>query len=334
MGTRFIDLVTIDVYGGNGGNGIVSFRREAHVPRGGPNGGDGGAGGDVVLEVDPRLVTLADFRNGAIFRAEKGASGGPNNRTGRRGVSTVLRIPPGTVVCDSETGEELGDLTETGQRLVVARGGQPGKGNASFATPQRRAPRKATKGEPGEYRRIRLELSLIADAGLIGVPNAGKSTLLSTVSSARPRIGDYPFTTLNPALGMVRMDMGFSFVLADLPGLIEGASTGAGLGLQFLRHVERTSILVYVLGMGLEIMPHEQYRTVRDEVMSYEPGLSRLEEIVILSRIDLATDEEIEESLARLPSGTLPISAATGQGIDRFLGRLSESVRKLRAADE
>lgn len=334
MGTRFIDLVTIEVHGGRGGDGIVSFRREAHVPRGGPNGGDGGAGGDVVLVVDPKLATLADFRNGAIFRAEKGVSGGPNNRTGRRGKSAILKVPPGTMVCDSETGGELGDLTGSGQKLTVARGGQPGKGNASFATPMVRAPRNATKGEPGEFRRLRLELSLIADAGLIGVPNAGKSTLLATVSAARPRIADYPFTTINPALGMVKMDRGFSFVLADLPGLIEGASQGIGLGLQFLRHVERTSILIYILGTGLELTPLQQYLTVREEVMTYKPELERLEEIVVLSRVDLAGKSERDEALASLPEGALPVSAATGEGIDGFLRRLSDSVRKLREGAE
>ena len=334
MGTRFIDLVTIEVHGGRGGDGIVSFRREAHVPRGGPNGGDGGAGGNVVLEVDPRLATLADFRNGAIFRAQKGMSGGPNNRTGRRGEGSVLKVPPGTVVCDADTGEELGDLTLAGQRLVVARGGGPGKGNASFATPQRRAPRKATRGEPGESRRIRLELNLIADAGLIGVPNAGKSTLLSTVSAARPRIADYPFTTINPALGMVRMDRGFSFVLADLPGLIEGASQGVGLGLQFLRHVERTRILIYVLGMGLELSPSEQYRTVREEVMAYKPELERLEEIVVLSKVDLAPREERKEALGTLPEGALALSAVTGEGIEEFLSRVAGSIRNLRSGGD
>ncbi len=220
MRTRFIDLVSIEVYGGKGGDDIVSFRREAYVPKGGPNGGDGGAGGDVVLMVNSKLTTLADFRNGAIFRAEKGRSGGSSNKTGRRGEKTVLKVPPGTVVFDFDTGEQLGDLTEAEQELLVAPGGKPGKGNASFATPKIRAPRKATKGEPGGYRKIRLELSLIADAGLIGVPNAGKSTILSAVSAARPKIAGYPFTTLNPALGMVRMGRGFSFVLADLPGLI------------------------------------------------------------------------------------------------------------------
>ena len=334
MGTRFIDLVEIEVHGGKGGNGIVSFRREAHVPKGGPNGGDGGSGGAVVLIVDKRLTTLGDFRNGAIFKAEAGRSGGPNNRTGRRGRNNYLKVPPGTRVKDSETGEELGDLIELGQELIVASGGAPGKGNASFATPQRRAPRSATKGSPGEFRRLVLELNLLADAGLVGVPNAGKSTLLSTVSAARPKIAGYPFTTINPSLGMVKMDRGFSFVLADLPGLIEGASKGIGLGLQFLRHVERNRILIYVLGSGLELSPYDQYKTVRDEVLAYKQELEELEEILVLSKADLLTEEQRDEILETLPSGTLVISSVTGLGMDEFLRRVSDAVRRLREAED
>lgn len=334
MRTRFIDLVSIEVYGGKGGDGIVSFRREAYVPKGGPNGGDGGAGGDVLLIVDPKLTTLADFRNGAIFRAENGRSGGSSNKTGRRGDKTLLRVPPGTVVFDSGTGEQLGDLTEAGQELLITPGGKPGKGNASFATPQVRAPRKSTKGQPGEYRKIRMELSLIADAGLIGVPNAGKSTILSTVSAARPRIAGYPFTTLNPALGMVRMARGFSFVLADLPGLIEGASEGVGLGLRFLRHVERNRILIFVVGAGLELEPSEQYRTVREEVMAYKPDLEELDEIVVLSKADLIDEDEKTNILETLPEGSIVISAVTGLGMDEFLRRIADSIRRLRDADK
>lgn len=334
MSTRFIDLVSIEVYGGKGGDGIVSFRREAYVPKGGPNGGDGGAGGDVILVVDPKLTTLADFRNGAIFKAEKGRSGGSNNRTGRRGEKMILRVPPGTVVFDSQTAEQLGDLTEAEQKLLVAQGGKPGKGNSSFATPKVRAPRKATKGEPGEYRKIRLELSLIADAGLIGVPNAGKSTILSVVSAARPRIAGYPFTTLNPALGMVRMARGFNFVLADLPGLIEGASEGVGLGLRFLRHVERNRILIYIVGAGLEMEPAQQYRTVREEVMAYKPDLEELDEIVVLSKADLIDEDERMTILQTLPEGTVVISAVTGLGMDEFLRKAADSIRRLRDADK
>jgi len=334
MKNRFIDLVTIEVYGGGGGDGIVSFRREAYVPKGGPNGGDGGAGGAVILVVDKKLTTLADFRNGAIFRAEKGRSGGSSNKTGRRGRNTLLKVPPGTTVFDSETDEQLGDLTQEDQELHVAPGGDPGRGNSSFATSRQRAPRKFTKGQPGIYRKIRLELSLIADAGLIGVPNAGKSTILSTVSAARPKIAGYPFTTLNPALGMVRMGRGFSFVLADLPGLIEGASEGVGLGLRFLRHVERNRILIYIVGAGLELSPAEQYRTVRDEVLAYKPDLEELDEIVVLSKVDLIDEEEKTGILNTLPEDTIAISSVTGQGIEKFLSTIAGSIRKLRNAEE
>ncbi|MCK4807232.1 MAG: GTPase ObgE [Candidatus Aegiribacteria sp.] len=334
MGTRFIDLVSIEVHGGKGGDGIVSFRREAYVPKGGPNGGDGGAGGNVVLVVDPKLTTLADFRNGAIFRAENGRSGGSSNKTGRRGRNEILKVPPGTVVCDSDTGEQLDDLTEAGQELLVASGGKPGKGNTSFATPKIRAPRKATKGESGGYRKIRLELSLIADAGLIGVPNAGKSTILSTVSAARPKIAGYPFTTLNPALGMVKMARGFSFILADLPGLIEGASAGVGLGLRFLRHVERNRILIFIVGAGLEMEPAEQYRTVREEVMAYKPDLEELDEIVVLSKADLIDEKERASILETLPEGSIVISAVTGLGMEKFLHRIGSAVRRLRNTEE
>ncbi len=334
MSTRFIDLVSIEVYGGKGGDGIVSFRREAYVSKGGPNGGGGGEGGDVILVVDPKLTTLADFRNGTIFRAENGRNGGSSNKTGRGGRDEILKVPPGTVVCDSDTGEQLGDLTEAGQELLIAPGGKPGKGNSSFATPKVRAPRTFTKGEPGFYRKIRLELSLIADAGLIGVPNAGKSTILSTVSAARPKIAGYPFTTLNPALGMVKMAKGFSFVLADLPGLIEGASEGVGLGLRFLRHVERNRILIFIVGAGLEMNPSDQYRTVREEVMTYKPDLEELDEIVVLSKADLINEEEKMSILETLPEGTMVISAVTGFGMEEFLRRIAVSIRRLRNADK
>lgn len=334
MRTRFIDLVTIEVHGGKGGDGIVSFRREAYIPRGGPNGGDGGAGGDVILVVNEKLTTLADFRNGAIFRAEKGKAGGSSNKTGRRGKNTLLKVPPGTTVYDSDTGEQLGDLTEAGEELSVAPGGSPGRGNTFFATSRQRAPRKFTKGEPGVYRKIRLELSLIADAGLIGVPNAGKSTILSTVSAARPRIAGYPFTTLNPALGMVKMGRGFSFVLADLPGLLEGASQGVGLGLRFLRHVERNRILIYIVGAGLELSPAEQYKTVREEVLAYKPELEELDELVVLSKGDLTDEKEKTAILNTLPEGTLVISAVTGLGMDEFLRRIADSIRRLRAGNK
>lgn len=327
-----MDQVTIEVVAGRGGHGIVSFRREAYVPRGGPNGGDGGSGGNISLVVDPKLTTLSDFRNGAIFKAPRGGSGGPNNRTGRRGEDLDLTVPPGTMVYDADTGEQLFDLTESGSTARVAEGGRAGRGNTSFATSTRRAPRKATKGMDGERRKLRLELRLMADAGLVGVPNAGKSTILSTVTAARPKVAGYPFTTLDPSLGVVRMGRGFSFVLADLPGLIEGASEGQGLGLRFLRHVSRNPILVFVLGAGLELSPLEQYDTLKVELELYgrEEELLEPVEITVLSRSDLIPTDELEGELALLPEGTFAISSVTGYGMDVFLDSIASSVSDYR----
>jgi len=334
VSSRFIDLVTIEVRAGRGGHGIVSFRREAHIPRGGPNGGDGGRGGSVRLVVDPKLVTLADIRNGSVFRATSGEPGGGANRTGKGGKDNELTVPPGTMVYDADTGELLVDMTEPGQVYAAAAGGAPGRGNASFTTSTNRAPRVATKGEPGETRRLRLELRLIADAGMVGVPNAGKSTILATVTAARPKVAGYPFTTLHPGLGLVRRARGFSFVLADLPGLIEGASEGAGLGLRFLRHVHRNRILVYILGAGLPLTPLEQYRTVRGEIEAHGgTDLEKIEEITVLSKTDLLDQDGIAAALAELPPDTLAISAATGAGIDELLARLSAAVVAARRAE-
>jgi GTP-binding protein len=331
MEPRFVDRVVIKVIAGKGGNGIVAFRREPYVPRGGPSGGSGGSGGSVSLVVNEKLSTLADFPNGACFRAGNGSSGGRNNRTGGRGENIELRIPPGTSVFDNDSGLMLGDMTEPGATLLVVRGGRPGKGNATFATPSRQAPRIATKGEAGEEREIRMELALIADVGLVGLPNAGKSTLLSRISAARPKVGDYPFTTLHPSLGVVSMGRGFSFVVADLPGLIEGAHQGHGLGHQFLRHVERTRILVYIVAADLQDSPSRQFQIVRDEVLSYNPGLGSLEEIIVLSKIDLLDDQDTAEIVRSLQGTVFPLSAVTGRGVKPFLNHLAERVANIEA---
>jgi len=330
MPARFVDRVIINIRGGKGGNGIVAFRREANVPKGGPSGGNGGRGGCVNLIVNPKLTTLIDFRSGSLFRAENGVDGGPSNRTGRRGADLDLDVPPGTSVFHNETGLMLGDLIEPGQTLVVARGGSPGKGNASFASSTRQAPRKATRGQPGEELQLRLELALIADVGLVGLPNAGKSTLLSRVSAARPKIADYPFTTLHPCLGVVRMERGFSFVIADLPGLIEGASEGLGLGHRFLRHVCRNRILVYMVAADLPETPLRQLEIVRDEIHRYNPELNMLEEVVVLSKIDLLDESEIIEIIETLGESVFPLSSITGSGVKPFLGHLSKRVAALR----
>ncbi len=254
-------------------------------------------------------------------------------RTGAGGESLRLPVPPGTMVYDDGTGELLGDLTAPGEELVVARGGAPGKGNASFATPTRRAPREATPGEPGESRRIRLELKLIADAGLLGLPNAGKSTLLRTMTAARPRVAGYPFSTLHPGLGVVSVGGGRSFVLADLPGLVEGASEGVGLGLRFLRHAERSGVLVMVLGVGLPLSPVEQLCVLRGELSAYGSDTSGRPVLHVLSRVDMVPDEETERMLGELPDGAMAVSAATGRGMDLFRMRLLEAVESRSAED-
>lgn len=328
MESRFIDRVHIKVKGGKGGDGLVAFRREAFVPKGGPSGGDGGRGGSVILRVNRKLSTLADFRNGSLFCAESGSPGGSNRKTGKNGQDLVLNIPPGTIVLDDASSRVLGDLTQNNSEIVVAKGGAHGKGNARFASPNRQAPRFATKGEPGAERLLRLELKLIADAGLVGLPNTGKSTLLSRVSAARPRIADYPFTTLHPSLGVVTFSRGFSFVIADLPGLIEGASEGAGLGHRFLRHIERNRILLFMVSPDLsEQTPIEQYNILRKEITRY--GMDRGEEIsevIALSKADLISVKDREEILSTLPPGVFVVSSVTGEGIRELMQHLMELV--------
>jgi GTP-binding protein len=317
----FIDEVDVFVKGGDGGAGCVSFRREKFVPRGGPDGGDGGNGGHVLLAVDPGITTLLDFHYQRHYTAERGQHGQGANRHGRSGSDTVLRVPLGTVVSERDTGEVLGDLARAGQQLVVARGARGGRGNARFATATNRAPRRADLGRPGEERWIHLELKLLADVGVIGFPNAGKSTLVSRLSAATPKIGDYPFTTLQPTLGIVRVDEGRSFVIADLPGLIEGAAEGKGLGHRFLRHTERTRLLVHLIDLdpasGRD--PLEDYRVIQKELAAYSDALAARPQIVAGSKAELPGTEEPLESLRRFCEGEgMPfhaISAVTGLGI-------------------
>ncbi|OAQ21897.1 GTPase ObgE [Thermosulfurimonas dismutans] len=319
---RFVDQAKIHVQAGNGGHGCVSFRREKYVPRGGPDGGDGGDGGDVILVADPQLHTLYDFYHQVHFRAENGRPGMGKKMKGRDGEDLILKVPVGTIVKDAETGEILGDLVEPGQTLVVARGGKGGRGNARFATPTRQAPRFAEPGKPGEERWLVLELKLIADVGLVGLPNAGKSTLLSRISAARPKIADYPFTTLQPNLGVVSLSDHRSFVVADLPGLIEGAHKGVGLGLEFLRHVERTRVLLQVLDASGE-NPLADFEIVEKELAHYHPELLRKPRAVALNKIDVIQDRSQLDPLKReLESRGHPvylISAATGEGIKDLL---------------
>lgn len=275
---------------------MVHFRREKFVPRGGPDGGDGGKGGDVIFEVRSTLNTLASFRPKQKFRAEDGARGGPSQMTGRNGKDLVIPVPPGTIIFDADTGEVIGDLTEEGQRLVVCKGGRGGRGNQHFATSRNQAPRTAEKGEPYEEKRLRLELKLIADIGLIGVPNAGKSTLLSVLTNAKPKIAPYPFTTLEPNLGVAEIDVNTTVVLADIPGLIEGASHGAGLGHDFLRHVQRTRVLIHLLD-GLSEDPLADYSQINTELSLFDPNLAKKPQVVALNKID---QPEVQEKLPDL----------------------------------
>jgi GTP-binding protein len=317
-----VDLARIHVIAGRGGDGCISFRREKYVPKGGPDGGDGGHGGSVVLEVSPHVRTLLDCREQPRYRAASGRAGSGNNRTGKDGDDIVIEVPPGTVVKDAEGGEALADLVRPGERWTAARGGRGGRGNARFATPTHQAPRHAQPGEPGEERRLELELKLIADAGLVGLPNAGKSTLLSRVSRARPRIADYPFTTLEPNLGIVVRDPERQFVVADLPGLIEGASQGKGLGLEFLRHVERTRVLVFLLDASRPA-PAEDLALLEGELATYSAALTEKPRLVTLTKADLVAPE-LRAGLAAsvgLPDASL-ISAQTGEGLEAWLERL------------
>jgi GTP-binding protein len=290
----FTDQVEIHVRSGKGGDGMVHFHREKFITHGGPDGGDGGKGGDVVFEVKTTLNTLSSFRQNQKFKAEDGLRGGPSQMSGRYGKDLIVPVPPGTIIFDADTGIIIGDLTKPGQRLMVCKGGRGGRGNQHFATSRNQAPRTAEKGEPYEEKRLKLELKLIADIGLIGVPNAGKSTLLSVLTNARPKIAAYPFTTLEPHLGVAEIDVNTTVVLADIPGLIEGASHGAGLGHDFLRHVQRTRVLVHLLD-GLSDDPVADYSQINSELSLFDPNLGKKPQIVALNKID---QPEVQERLA------------------------------------
>lgn len=316
----------------------MHLRREKYAPRGGPDGGDGGNGGSVIIVADPSLSSLLDYKYRTEYRAGSGGPGGPNDRSGKRGNDLSLRVPVGTQVFDSGTGELLCDLCEAALAVEVARAGRGGRGNARFATATHRTPRHAETGEPGEERRVRLELKLLADVGIVGLPNAGKSTLLSKVSNARPKVADYPFTTLIPSLGVVRVGES-SIVAADIPGLIEGAHKGAGLGDRFLKHIERTRVLLHLIdvadtGHG---GPRAAYETVRNELSSYGSGLARLPEIIGLNKIDIISDAEslipFEEWLSARDLGSFRISGATGEGLDALKGAAFEVVAKAKLAE-
>jgi GTPase len=318
----FLDHAVIEVEAGRGGAGSVSFRRESYAPHGGPDGGDGGKGADVVIEVDPQLTTLLDFRYRQHYRAPAGSDGAGQNRTGRSGDDLVLRVPPGTSVRDADTDEQLGELLEAGERVVVAHGGRGGKGNAFFATSTNQAPRHAQPGEEGEARRLALELKLIADVGLVGEPNAGKSTLLASVSRASPKIADYPFTTLTPNLGVVSLSDARSFVIADIPGIIEGAHEGRGLGHEFLRHIERTRTLALMIQADA-LEPQQEYDLLRNELLSYSEELSTKPHCVVFTKADLLPPDWPSPKVdAPEAWGQFVISAVAHRGLDALLEAL------------
>lgn len=337
----FIDRVKIEVKGGDGGNGAAHFRREKYVPAGGPDGGDGGRGGNVEAEVDPGLGTLLDFRYRTHYRAGDGGDGAGKNQHGSDGEGLILRVPPGTALRDAETGEPLADLVFPGQRAILAFGGRGGRGNPHFATPARRAPKFAEQGEPGEERRLELELKLLADVGLVGFPNAGKSSIIAHISAARPKVADYPFTTLVPNLGVVRVGVGQSFVVADIPGLIPGASQGAGLGLDFLRHVERTRVLVHVLDLATQEPgrdPLADLHTLSAELAAYRPDLLTRPQFVAANKLDVTgAAERLAAARPALEAEGLrvfPVSAATGAGLGDLVRALAELVLPAKAAAE
>jgi GTP-binding protein len=338
MSEQFIDEAVVSVSAGAGGDGSVAWRREKFVPRGGPAGGDGGQGGDVVFVADPGLATLRDQKYQPEVHAEPGGAGGGRNRTGAAGADAVVRVPIGTVLRDAGAAEgapPLADLSSAGERHVAAHGGRGGRGNARFATPTRQTPDFATPGEPGQARRIRLSLKLLADVGLIGLPNAGKSTLLRRISAARPRVADYPFTTLFPHLGVVSFDER-RFVVADLPGLIEGASDGVGLGDRFLRHAERTRLLVHVLDGAALLDPSRdlvaEYEVIRHELAAYDAGLAARRELVLLNKLDLLEDRAAFEAVARQLAlrgcHVLLGSGATGAGVAELVRAMALALRE------
>jgi len=321
----FLDEAKIEVASGQGGDGIVHFRREKYVPRGGPDGGSGGRGGDVVLEVVPTLNTLWAFRSKPRFHAQPGERGGPSNKTGKSASDLIIPVPPGTIVREASTGLLIGDLTEAGQRLVVCRGGRGGRGNATYATPSNQAPRMAERGEPGDRRTLLLELRLIADVGIVGAPNAGKSTLLAALTRAQPKIADYPFTTLAPNLGVAELDGGETMVLADIPGLIEGAHSGAGLGSRFLRHVQRTRVLIHLID-GSAPDPLADFSQVNSELALFDANLSRKKQVVAVNKIDLPEVsrrwKEIERTFREHGFRPLAISAKERTGLDGLLSNI------------
>ncbi|MDW8364132.1 MAG: GTPase ObgE [Myxococcales bacterium] len=337
---HFVDEVVLEVRGGDGGNGCIAFRRERYRPLGGPSGGDGGHGGSVILVADEGLGTLFDLQYRPRIEAERGQHGRGKDQYGRSGRDERVRVPAGTQVFDADSGALLADLVTHGQQVVVAAGGRGGRGNIHFATPSDRAPRRAEPGQPGEHRRIRLSLKLLADVGIVGFPNVGKSTFVAAVSRARPKIADYPFTTLVPSLGVVSLGPERSFVIADIPGIIEGASEGAGLGLRFLRHVERTRVLLHLVTVDPDPArdPERDFDVLMRELERFDARLARRPMLVAFSKMDLpeARDafERFAAAMARRRRRVWPVSAATGDGVRAVLEELERMLRRARAVDQ
>ena len=325
----FIDRVVVKIEAGTGGSGASSFRREKFVPMGGPDGGDGGRGGDVLVRGDTNLATLLDFTYRDFWQAERGEHGMGSNKTGRSGGGVVLPVPPGTVIRDADTGEFIGEILEDGEELLVARGGRGGRGNASFASATHQAPREWQPGEEGERRNLELVLKLIADVGLVGQPNAGKSTLLSVISAARPKIADYPFTTLAPNLGVVQLSDHRTFVVADIPGIIEGAHEGRGLGLQFLRHIERTRVLAFLIPVD-SMDWQAEYDTLRREVRSYSEELGGKPHCVVFTKMDLIGELDPPPLDAEGAFATFAVSAANREGLDELKAGLWSRLLELK----
>jgi len=335
----FIDEAEIIVVGGKGGKGCVSFRREKYVPRGGPNGGDGGDGGNVVFVADTNIGSLLDFRYKKIYKAQRGEDGRGKNQHGKSGEDIIIPLPQGTMIKDADTGDILCDLKQDGEKYIAARGGRGGRGNARFATSVHQAPREYEEGEEGESKSLKLELKLLADIGIVGFPNAGKSTLISKVSAARPKIADYPFTTLIPNLGVVSYAEHKTFIVADIPGLIEGAHEGIGLGVNFLKHIERTSILLYLLDISLDKGrdPLSDYSVLRNELKKYSGGLLKKPFLVVLNKIDLAGKSQIDDIIKRFKKKKIslnPVSAYTGSGISELVSKLGDLYEKSKTSED
>ncbi len=321
----FIDYVEIEVMAGDGGPGCVAFHKEKFVPKGGPEGGDGGRGGDIVAVADRQLRTLLDYRYRRKYKATKGQGGGGSLKTGKSGGDTILRLPVGTLIKNLDTGQLLTDLDEVGARVIIARGGKGGHGNAFYKSPTNQTPRTAQDGQAGESRKIALELKLLADVGLVGLPNAGKSTILSSFSAARPKIAGYPFTTLQPHLGIVKLREFKSCVMADIPGLIEGASQGKGLGHQFLRHIQRTHLLVYVVDINEEDIP-ATISTLQNELKSFDDNLLNRPSLVAITKIDTVDENDLKAVSKELPPDYIYLSAVTRMGAESFLQKIEYSL--------